>query len=97
MKNIVEPERPQIAIWRLRIACWIPNATNTHSNYVILIAFPFNNSCTNVPQFYVICTLLVLFMCNDVSFLCVKICQIVTFHLGDSVLKLIQFEGAGIV
>jgi len=27
-------------IWRLRIACWIPKATNTHSQYVILIAFP---------------------------------------------------------
>ena len=24
----------------LRIACWIPKATNTHSQYVILIAFP---------------------------------------------------------
>ena len=27
--------------WRVRIACWIPNATNAHSEYVvILIAFP---------------------------------------------------------
>ena len=25
---------------RMRIACWIPKATNTHSQYVILIAFP---------------------------------------------------------
>ena len=24
----------------MRIACWIPKATNTHSQYVILIAFP---------------------------------------------------------
>jgi len=24
----------------MRIACWIPKATNTHSEYVILIAFP---------------------------------------------------------
>jgi hypothetical protein len=23
----------------MRIACWIPNATNTHSEYVILFAF----------------------------------------------------------
>jgi hypothetical protein len=29
-----------MAIWRMRIACWIPKATNTHSEYVILIAFP---------------------------------------------------------
>jgi hypothetical protein len=27
-------------IWRVRFACWIPKATNTHSQYVILIAFP---------------------------------------------------------
>jgi hypothetical protein len=24
----------------MRIACWIPKATNTHSQYVILIGFP---------------------------------------------------------
>ena len=24
----------------MRIACWIPKATDTHSEYVILIAFP---------------------------------------------------------
>jgi hypothetical protein len=27
-------------IWRMRIVYWIPKATNTHSEYVILIAFP---------------------------------------------------------
>jgi hypothetical protein len=30
--------RPQI--WRMRIACWIPKATNAHTGCVILIAFP---------------------------------------------------------
>jgi hypothetical protein len=38
-KNTVEPGRPQMTIWRMRIACWVPKATNTHSEYVILIAF----------------------------------------------------------
>ena len=38
-KNI-EPDRPQLAVWRMRIACWIPKATNTHSQYVIFIAYP---------------------------------------------------------
>jgi len=38
-KNIVEPDRAQMEIWRMRIACWIPMATNTHSGYVVLIAF----------------------------------------------------------
>jgi hypothetical protein len=27
-------------IWRMPIACWLPKATNTHSDCVILIAFP---------------------------------------------------------
>jgi hypothetical protein len=26
--------------WRMRIACRIPKATNTHSQYVIIIVFP---------------------------------------------------------
>ena len=29
-----------MAMWRMRVACWIPKATNTHSQYVILIALP---------------------------------------------------------
>jgi hypothetical protein len=37
---IVEPGRPQITVWRMRIECWIPKATNTLSEYLILIAFP---------------------------------------------------------
>jgi hypothetical protein len=39
-KNIVERSRPQMAIWRMRIACWITKPTNTYSEYVILTAFP---------------------------------------------------------
>jgi hypothetical protein len=39
-KNMVEWCRPQVTIWRMRIACWIPKATDTHSEYVIVIAFP---------------------------------------------------------
>ena len=40
LKNIIEPGRPQMTIWRMRIAWSIPKATDTHSEYVILIAFP---------------------------------------------------------
>jgi hypothetical protein len=39
-KNIVEPDWPQIAVGRMPIACRIAKATNTHSEYIILIAFP---------------------------------------------------------
>ena len=38
--NTVERGRPQMTIWLMRIACWIPKATNTHTGCVILIAFP---------------------------------------------------------
>ena len=37
---MVDPDRPQTTIWRMRFACWITKATDTHSEYVILIAFP---------------------------------------------------------
>jgi hypothetical protein len=40
LKNIVEPGRLQMTIWRMRIACWIPKAINTHSEYVIITVFP---------------------------------------------------------
>jgi len=38
LKNIVEWVRSQMTIWRMRIACCIPEATNTLSEYIILIA-----------------------------------------------------------
>jgi len=39
-KNIVASDRPQMKLWRMRIAWWVPKASNTHMHYVILIAFP---------------------------------------------------------
>jgi len=27
-------------IWRMRVACWIIKATDTHSEYVVLVSFP---------------------------------------------------------
>ena len=29
-----------MAIWRMRIATWLPKDANAHSEHVILIAFP---------------------------------------------------------
>jgi len=42
-----------MTIWR--IACWVPKATNTHSEYVVLYVFHFDNGRTSAPQCYV-CT-----------------------------------------
>jgi hypothetical protein len=36
---MVQPGRPQMTIRCTRIACWIPKATATHSEYVTLTAF----------------------------------------------------------
>jgi len=44
--TVVEPDRPQMIIPRMRITYWITKATNTHSEYVILITFPSNDGCT---------------------------------------------------
>jgi hypothetical protein len=38
-KNFVVRGRPQMTIWRMCIAFWIPKATNAYSGYVVLIAF----------------------------------------------------------
>jgi len=39
-KNNVQPDRPQMTIWHMHIACWITKATDTHSEYAIIIDFP---------------------------------------------------------
>jgi len=53
-KNIIDRGRPQMTIWRMRIACWITKVTNTLSCCVILTAFHCNNGYTNAPPCYVI-------------------------------------------
>jgi hypothetical protein len=39
-KNIVEPNKLQMTIWRVPTARWLPKATNTHTEYAIIFAFP---------------------------------------------------------
>jgi len=39
-KSIVQQSRSHMTVWRVRFACWITKATDTHSEYVILTAFP---------------------------------------------------------
>jgi len=39
-KNVLDLDRPQMTLWRMFLACGTPKATNTHSECVILIAFP---------------------------------------------------------
>ena len=48
-------------IRRVRMAYWVSRATNTHSEYVVLVTFHRKNGYTNAPQCYVIRTLPALF------------------------------------
>ena len=46
--------------WRMRIACWIPKTTNTHSHYVILIAFTpsqwfYESTTVTLRELYSVC------------------------------------------
>jgi len=58
-KNIVQPDRSQMTIWRMRIACCMPMATNTLSEYVTLIAFPrqkYLHECRSILRYtYIVC------------------------------------------
>jgi hypothetical protein len=38
-KNMVDPDRPHMTIRRMRFACWLTKAADTHSEYLTVIAF----------------------------------------------------------
>jgi hypothetical protein len=60
-KYIIGPDRPQMTVWRMRIACWKLKTTNIPSEYVTISVFHLKNGCTTAPQRYATRTLLVLF------------------------------------
>ena len=65
-KNMVDPDRPETTIWRMRIACWITKTTDTHththSEYIIiyLLLFHGNNGYANASHCDVYSTMIVL-------------------------------------
>ena len=63
-KNIVQPDRPQMTIWRMRIACWIPKARNMHSQCVIFIPYPLQQWLREEALLLHYTTLSVLLFCN---------------------------------
>ena len=81
LKNIIERGRPQMTIWRMRIECWIPKATDTHSGFVILFAFPLQlwlHQRASVLR-YIIVNYKMLWMLHGFSLLCdVTVYQSVT-------------------
>jgi hypothetical protein len=48
-KDIAGAGRPQMTICCMRIACWIPKATDTHSQYVPLITYPLQQRLNKRP------------------------------------------------
>jgi len=38
-KNMEEPDRPQMTIWRMRILCWVPKTTNAHVSICNIYSF----------------------------------------------------------
>jgi len=73
-KNVVEPGRPQISIWRVCIECWIPkSAKKKHSEYARSSVFPLQHwlhECSSVSRYTYI-----------VSLQCINLYPIAVFHL----------------
>jgi len=59
---MLEPDRPQ-KTWRMRIACWVHETTNTLSNCVIVFAFPLQKWLNLLAAMLLYCTLLALLEC----------------------------------
>ena len=63
-QNTVEPDRPQMAIWRMRFACWIRKAADIHSEYEILFAFPRHQRfCESAPTLRLYVNFLSVILC----------------------------------
>ena len=70
-KNNVQPDRPQMTVWCIRIVCWIPMATKTSLEYAIFTAFPLPQWLHKATHCYFICTFVALLWCK--FWCCVKI------------------------
>ena len=61
-KNIVQPDSPQMTIWRMRVSRWVSKATNTYSQYVILTVFALQywlkERASKLRYTYIACTYL---------------------------------------
>jgi len=78
-KNIIETDGPQVTIYTAHATCMPHNykATNTRSEYVILIALPRQQWYANAPQCYVVRALSVLLYRRTLNFTFVFPCIVV--------------------
>jgi hypothetical protein len=85
--NIVQLDRPQMTIWRMFIACWVTKATNSHSEYAILIVFPLQQWLHEHALLFRNSTLPVLPLLSSNSWLLIqlnKYCVYVCVQTGNS-------------
>ena len=70
-KYLIEQDIPQMTIWRMRPVCCIPKATNTLSEYVMLITFPLqqllHESALDLRYTYISCLVCHLYKCSNSS------------------------------
>ena len=62
---MVQPDRPRKTIWGMHIACWLPQATNAYSEYVIPTSFPHQqglHECSSVLRYMHIACLVQLYL-----------------------------------
>ena len=68
-----------MTIWRMRISCWIPKATDTHPEYVIILLSHVISGHANASQCYVIRTLAVLLPVLYTIYLSVSVHRVKNF------------------
>ena len=66
---MVEPDRPQMIVWRMLYVCWITKVKNEHLEYVIHVALPLQQwlyKHTSVLRYTLIVCLVMhnVFMCT---------------------------------
>ena len=83
-KCCVESDRPQVAIGRMHVACWLPKVTHTHSEYVILLFFYCCNDYTNATRCYISRTLPVLLVADVFYLTMLSAATVRTGHCGNA-------------
>jgi hypothetical protein len=69
-KIVLQPDSPQMTIWRMRITCWISETTDTHPEYVIFISFTrqkWTRELASMLRLYVHCLSFCVFILKLVS------------------------------
>jgi hypothetical protein len=68
-ENMVQQGRPQMTVWRMSIEFWKTMTRDTHSEYILIIAFPLQKSLRNRASMlrytYIACLVYCTSKCNS--------------------------------